>query len=208
MAKKSFLQRVGVLQSEEETTQPISATVNATVNPIAQQTIANMSGIPDEKFVTLLWEAITQHNISGQDYFEFKQAIDAMASLSIDEKSKFLTTFTIFSAQGCKKETLLSSIDTYINVIKKEQANFMAEFDSQLKEKVKDKQIQIEAAKKKVEELNKEIMDVNNFILTSSQEAQQEELKLQMTSANFNKSAEKVLAALEADKNKLITYIS
>ena len=76
-----------------------------------------------------------------------------------------------------------------------------------MSEKVRDKQAQVEAAKKKVEELNQQIIEQNNFILTTSTETQQEELQLQMKSANFNQSAEKVLSALESDKNKINTYI-
>jgi hypothetical protein len=174
---------------------------------ITQQTVANMAGIADDKFVEMLWSVISQNNIPGQDYFEFKQALDAMASLPIDEKNKFLTTFMIFNSQGCKKETLLSSLERYESLIKKEQANFAAEFESQRGEKVNSKLTKIEEAKRKVEELNKQITEANTFILTASSEAQQEEMKLQMTNANFNKSAEKVLSLLESDKEKINNYI-
>jgi len=174
---------------------------------VSQQTASNLAGVADDKFVTILWQAISDNNIPGQDYFEFKQAIDQMANIPIDEKTKFITTFAVFSGQGCKKEALISSIDTYVNIIKKEQANFASEMESQLSEKVRGKQGQIEEAKKKVEELNKQIMEANNFIVTASQEAQQEELKIQMTNANFNQSAERVLTALTGDKNKINMYL-
>jgi hypothetical protein len=174
---------------------------------VTQEAVSNMAGVADEKFVEMLWSVISQNNLPGQDYFEFKQAIDAMASLPIDEKSKFLTTFTIFQSQGCKKETLLSSLDKYMKIIQKEQVSFASEFESQRNEKVNSKLAQVEEAKKKVEELNKQIMEANNFILTASQEAQQEEMKLQMTNANFNKSAEKVLGVLQSDKEKINIYL-
>jgi hypothetical protein len=183
-------------------TEPVS---QFTVTP---QSVTNMAGVADEKFVQMLWSVIEQYNIPGQDYFEFKQAIDAMAALPIDEKSKFLTTFTIFNSQGCKKESLLLSLEKYMKVIQKEISSFAAEFEAQRNEKVNAKLAQIEEAKRKVEELNKQILEANNFILTASQEAQQEEMKLQMTSANFNKSAEKVLSVLESDKEKINNYIA
>lgn len=175
---------------------------------VTQQTVANMAGVADEKFVEMLWSVISQNNMPGQDYFEFKQAVDAMAALPIDEKSKFLTTFTIFQSQGCKKDVLLASIDKYTNIIEREKASFTAEFQSQRNDKVNSKLAQVEEAKKKVELLNKQIMEANNFILTTSQEAQQEEMKLQMTSANFNKSVEKVLATFQSDKDKINNYIA
>ena len=177
------------------------------IQPVTQQTAASMAGIPDEKFVEMLWAVISQNNIPGQDYIEFKQAVDSMASLPIDEKSKFLTTFSIFQSQGCKKETLISSIDKYVNMIKGEQASFMSEFEAQRNIKVTSKLAQVEEAKRKVEQLTKEISDANAFVLTASQEAQQEEMQLNITAANFNTSVDRVLAAFESDKNKINTYI-
>ena len=174
---------------------------------VTQESVSNMAGVADEKFVEMLWSVVSQNNFPGQDYFEFKQAIDSMSSLPIDEKSKFLTTFTIFQSQGCKKETLLSSLDKYMKIIQREQASFASEFESQRNEKVNSKLTQVEEAKKKVAELNNQIIEANNFILTASQEAQQEEMKLQMTNANFNKSAEKVLGALQSDKEKINNYL-
>lgn len=184
------------------------AVLPITPQPISRDAISNMSGVADEKFVEMLWSVISQNNIPGQDYFEFKQAVDAMAALPIDERSKFLTTFTIFQSQGCKKDILLSSIDKYMALIEKEKASFDAEFQSQRDAKVNSKLSQVEEAKRKVEELNKQIMEANNFILAASQEAQQEEMKLQMTSANFNKSVEKVLSMFQSDKDKINNYIA
>lgn len=196
--------------AEKEAKKAAKMMATSTVAPqyvVNQQSIANMAGVADEKFVQMLWDVITQNNIPGQDYFEFKQAIDAMAALPIDEKSKFLTTFTIFQSQGCKKDALLSSIDKYIKIIQKEQANFNAEFESQKNENVNSKRAQIEEAKRKLDELNKQIIETNNFILSASQEVQQKEMELQMTSANFTKSTEKVLSTLESDKEKITNYI-
>jgi cob(I)alamin adenosyltransferase len=201
----------GIFIKDDGDTKPEKPAKTATpVPPIistVQQTASNLAGVADDKFVTILWQAIADNNIPGPDYFEFKQIVDSMVALAIDEKTKFITTYMGFKAQGCTKETLLSSIDSYIKVIKNEQSNFATQMESQLNEKVRGKQAQIEESKKKVEELNKQIMEANNFILTASQEAQQEELKIQMTGANFNQSAERVLSALESDKNKINTYL-
>jgi len=180
------------------------------VPTMTQQTVAGMSGIVgvvDEKFLEMLWSVISQNNIPGQDYFEFKQAVDSMASLPIDERSKFLTTFSIFQSQGCKKDTLLSSVNQYMGVIKSELASFNSEFASQREQKVASKLRSVEEAKQKVADLNTKIVELNNFILTETQTANQEEMQLKMTAGNFEKSADKVLEILESDKQKINQYI-
>lgn len=175
--------------------------------PVTSQMVSNMTGVADEKFVEMLMGVIAQNNIPGQDYFEFKQTIDAMASLSIDERTKFLTIFTTFNLQGCTKETLLTSIDKYISVVNAEHANFNAELQSQRESTVTSKINEIENAKKKLEALNKEIVEANTFIMTASQEVQNAEIKLQMTEGNFKRSVEKVIGLLTSDKDKINAYI-
>ncbi|MFA5153275.1 MAG: hypothetical protein WC554_11995 [Clostridia bacterium] len=174
---------------------------------ITSQIVSNLTGVADEKFVEMLMDVIAKNNIPGQDYFEFKQTLDAMNSLPGDEKTKFLTIYTMFQLQGCKKETLLSSIDKYVSVVKAEEVNFDIELESQKNISVTTPLAQIEEARKKLDELNKQISELNTFIITSSQEVQNSELKLQMTETNFKKSIEKVVGLLLADKDKINSYI-
>lgn len=186
-------------------------TSEATQIPIVSQQdvvgMAGISGVVDDKFLDMLWSVIEQNNMPGQDYFEFKQAIESMSSLPIDERNKFLTTFTIFQSQGCKKESLTTSVDNYINVIKSELSNFNSEFENQKHQKVTSRLEKVEETKKKVQRLNEEIVELNNFILSETQAAQQEEMSLRMTANNFETSAQKIISVLESDKNKINTYI-
>lgn len=211
--KKSFAQRMGIIKSDAEVDGKQNKTnvKSDTKTPVSVPTsFLNQSaaaGVPDEKFVQLLMKVIADNNIPGLDYFEFKQAIDAMNSAQIDEKTKYMTTFIVYAQQGCSKELLLSSVDKYMSVIKNEVTQFDNELRSQREEKVQSKLAQVEEARKKVADLTKAITDANNFILKASQEAQQENLNLQMVEANFKKSAERVLGMLEGDKGKINNYI-
>jgi hypothetical protein len=130
-----------------------------------------------------------------------------MGAAQIDEKTKFMTTFIVYAQQGCKKEVLLSSLDKYMSVIRNEVSQFDSELKVQRQEKVQSKLTQVEEAKKKVADLTREIADANNLILKASQEAQQENLNLQIVEANFKKSAERVLGMLQGDKDKINNYI-
>ena len=170
-------------------------------------TVSSMTGVADEKFVEMLKGVIADNNIPGQDYFEFKQSLDALASLPLDERTKFITIYTTFKLQGCEKNTLMSSIDKYISIVQSEEKNFNAELASQRGANVTGKTAQVEEAKKKLEALNKEIAETNTFIITASQEIQNAELKLQMTENSFKKSVEKVVAMLQDDKDKINSYI-
>lgn len=165
------------------------------------------SGVPDEKFVTMLESVIADNNISGLDYFEFKKIIEKMKSLPMDEATKFISAFSTFEVQGITKESLLSSIDTYVSLINKEQDTFDTEMKVSYTEKVENKRKEVEKAQQQIAELNNKIVELNSFIMTTTQETQQEEMKLRMADANFQQSAQRVISAMESDKQKLINYI-
>ena len=179
------------------------------IQPIIPTThsVSNMTGVADEKFVEMLKGVIADNNIPGQDYFEYKQSLDALASLPLDERTKFITVYATFKLQGCTKDVLTSSIDKYISLVQNEEKNFNAELASQRNSNVTGKTAQIQDAQKKLEDLNKQIAETNTFIITASQEVQNAELKLQMTENSFKKSVEKVVGMLQADKDKINSYI-
>jgi len=176
-----------------------SSTTNTTITPT--------TGVPDDKFISMLEAVISDNNLPGLDYYEFKKAIDKMSNLPMDEKTKFLSTYSIYESQGATKEILLSSIDTYIGLINKEQESFDAEMAAQYKEKVENRKLEIEKNQKEIVELNNKIIELNNANMTASQESQQEDMKLKMTDANFKQSINTVISTLKSDKEKLTNYI-
>lgn len=171
------------------------------------QVVSNMTGVADEKFVEMLKKVIADNNIPGQDYFEFKQSIDALANIPLDERTKFITVYATFQLQGCKKDVLLSSIEKYVSIVQNEETNFNNELANQRNLNVTSKTTQVQDAQKKLNELNKQIAETNTFIITASQEIQNTELKLQMTENSFKKSVEKVVGMLTSDKDKINSYI-
>lgn len=188
---------------------PVEISKPQPIQPVyaSTQMVTNMTGVADEKFVDMLKKVIEDNNIPGQDYFEYKQSLDALASLPLDERTKFITIYATFKLQGCTKDVLLSSIDKYILVVQNEETNFNTQLSEERNANVTSKTGQIEDAKTKLEELNKQIAETNTFIITASQEVQNAELKLQMTENSFKKSVEKVVGMLQADKDKINVYI-
>jgi len=170
-------------------------------------TYPQINGVPDDKFINMLKKVISDQNMSGVDYFEFKQGLDNMSNLPIDETTKFVTVYSILSGQGCSKETLLKSIDNYVNVINNEHETFKAEMTTTFKEKVENPKSKIEDAQKKIIEMSDKIKELNDFIISTTQEVQQEEMKLRLAEANFKQSVEKVTSDLTSDKEKITNYI-
>jgi hypothetical protein len=175
------------------------------VQPVSSTTV---QGVADTKFIDLLEGIIEQNNQPGQDYFEFKQAVENMNSLPMDERTKFQTVYSVLSLQGCKKDLLIASLDKYIQIIQGEKNSFDAEMKSEHTAKVQSKLAKAEESKKELDAITKRLTELNNSILSLSQEAQAEEMKIRATEANFKASADVIISEMIGDKDKINNFIA
>jgi hypothetical protein len=181
---------------------------NVSSTQVHAKPIVTSQGVSDEKFIDMLEGLIEQASSTEKHgYFNFKKAIEGMKSLNLDEKTKFQTVFTVLSQQGCKKEMLLSTADSYIKLVEDEKKSFNNELQVQRKEKVQNKIDQIDLAKKEVENLTKKLSEMNANIIELSQSAQTEELKLKTIEANFKESADNIISQISIDKEKINNFI-
>jgi hypothetical protein len=168
----------------------------------------NVQGVIDNKFVDQLTTLIEQNNIPGQDYFEFKQAIENMKSMAgMSDSQKFQTIYAVLSLQGCTKTVLLTSLDKYVSIIQGEKITFNKEMENQYQAKVTAKLGEAESAKKEMEALTKRMGDLNTKILNVTQEAGAEEMKIRATEANFMASADIIINEMMSDKQKINEYL-
>ena len=168
----------------------------------------SLSGAVDNSFIDQLTATIEQNKLPGQNYFDFKQAIENMKSIgSMSDEQKFQTVYAVLSLQKCTKEILLSSLEKYILIIQGEKANFDKEMENQYQLKVGTKLAKVEDAKKELESLNKRMADLNAIITNGTQDAGAEEFKLRTAEANFKASADLIVNEMLSDKEKINKYI-
>lgn len=211
MTKKGFLTGLIFKEGEPNSNDVQSSEGGKTgpqVNPVQNFTSTQaVQGVVDNKFIEVLTQIIEENNQPGQDYFEFKQAIENMKSMAMNDQQKFQTVFTVLGLQGCTKEILLSSITNYIQLIQGEKTAFDQEMDIQFKTKVKDKLTEIENSKNELEQISKRMTELNSKILTLQQDAGAEEMKIRATEANFQASADVIINEMLGDKEKINNFL-
>lgn len=214
MSKQGFLRGLIIKDDEpaDSTTKTAKSSSVVQSNPQVNSvqsftTTQTVQGVVDNKFVEVLTAVIEENNQPGQDYFEFKQAIENMKSLAMNPQQKFQTVFSVLGLQGCTKAGLLSSLDNYIQLIQREKATFDKEMDAQFESKVNAKLAQIENSKKELEQMSKRMTELNNIILNLQQEAGAEEMKLRATEANFQASADVIINEMLGDKQQINDYL-
>ena len=214
--KNGFLKGLIFKEGDEPQTdskrKPIEGGKNASspnVDPVQNfSTTQSVMGVVDNKFVETLTAVIEQNNVPGQDYFEFKQAIENMKTLSMTDQQKFQTVFSVLGLQGCTKQVLLTSLEKYIQLIQVEKTNFDNEMQSQYDSRVSGKLAEAERAKEELESIRKRMSELNTIILNSQQEAGAEEMKLRATEANFQASADVIINEMLGDKQKINSYLT
>lgn len=209
MSKKSFLNLIlkDSNPTTEQSPQNNGTNVQQTTQPVSTLPNLTVQGVADNKFIEILEKVIESSNLPGQDYFEFKQAVQNMNGIISDEKTKFVTTFIVFKQQGCEKIKLIESADHYIEVIKNEKDKFNKELTVAFEKNVTTKLKQVDENKKKLEELAKQITEINTTNLQLSQEAQQAEMEIRTKEANFMASADIITSQIISDKEKINQYL-
>lgn len=169
----------------------------------------------NEEMVELLSSAIEAANLDGFDYIEFRNSLAAMASAPMPEKQKFQAVFATASTMGLTKQKLVDAIDHYQGVI----SNKKTEFDShvegmkaqevtareQLKEK---KEQEIAALSEQIQQAQAAIAERQQEILNISNEINEQNLRIQQTSASFEATYNFVSGKLEEDKGKIQSYLA
>jgi hypothetical protein len=193
-----------------------SATASNAAIPVEQRPVSETtaSGELDEAILEKLLKAFEDNNQPGFDYFEFRQSLKAMAHIPLDEATKYQTVFATASAMGITQEKLLSSIQFYQKVLKKEEDTFQKATDDQRQRAVESKKAEQEALRKSIAEKSELIQKLSSEIhqhqktleelLQSVTEAEQ---RINTTQAKFQATLQFVGRQLDDDIVKLKTYI-
>jgi hypothetical protein len=215
--KKGFL--TGLIFKDDGTSEPdpkvgtstsvFKGAAKVQVTPVQNVSSSqSVQGTADNNFIDQLTATIEQNKLPGQNYFDFKQAIENMKSIgSMSDEQKFQTVYAVLSLQKCTKEVLLSSLEKYILIIQGEKANFDKEMENQYQVKVGSKLAKVDDAKKELESLNKRMADLNAIISNGTQDASAEEVKLRTAEANFKASADLIVNEMLCDKEKINHFI-
>ena len=195
-----------------------STTTDATENehkPIteAAKTDSPVSASPDKLDQTILeslLKAMTDHNLPGEDYLEFIDALKAMQNIPLDDAMKIQTVMAALSTKGLTVSKIRESADYYKKTLANEQNQFLAELNSQIEKGIKTKQKTIESFKESIKlkseqiaALTKEINEIQQNISSTEVLIKASETKIKAAQDNFNKVYNFVVNQINENVSKL-----
>lgn len=198
---------------EEKSTQPENKPDNqANKNvppPIKQQNtpppIPTDASI-DQRIFDSLQMALSNSNMEGYDYMEFKNAIQSLAGIIPDEAMRFKSAFATVAPMGVTVQKLMESAKYYKNVLLQEQDKFNQALSNQIDTSVGAKQKQSDDLKVMMQKKTEEIQRLTQEIEAHQQEIGQLEaqigevvLKLEATKNNFDYTLHTVVNQMDTD---------
>ena len=164
------------------------------------------TGSSNEKFKQYFSTLFQEANLPGPDYFEFTKMVEAMKAVP-DEQQRFNGAFAGLSIQGLNKEKLISSANEYLKILDADSKNFNATIEAAINDKVHSKKTALDEKGKRIQDLTREISDLNNQMQLLNAEIKENEEKIKNSSGGYLTEMENFKSTIVADISKINKYI-
>lgn len=211
------LKSLFIVTDETNKTETTDNTTNqqTTNDSTSQQVVTNTTGgQADNSIIETLFKAMSENNVQGFDYFEYKQSLKTLLGM-LDEPTAFKSAYATAATMDLTKQKLIDSANFYIKVLDKEKEKFTQAVDAQVAANIKGKESEIEQAKNQINEKSEMIRKLTDEISALQQKMNeiqshiiQATQKIQATSANFEASYQKIASDIKADVEKINQHIN
>lgn len=164
----------------------------------------------DERSLKSLTNALESANLPGFDYLEFKQSVNALQEMGMDDKTAFKSAFAAATTMGLSKEKLIESAKHYTKVLATEMEQFDKACKSQIEQKVNSKKGEVEALKGKIAEYEAKIAQLQERIKKSQATIDEADNniqaamdKIQSTKDSFDHTFKSVLNQITVDMEEI-----
>ena len=202
---------------EESPKKPSSGQVKNIEDPVPERgdEILVGDGKVSSKFVDILLQAMSNNNLEGIDYLEYRNSLDSLREMEMDELTRFQSAFAMARTMGATPEVLINSTKHYKDVLGNERRKFQEALEKHRQLQIQKREKKIEELKREVEELTQQIDELNaridkhektiNLIRDQKAEA---ETRMVDTKKNFEASYQFVLERINDDLEKMKKYLT
>ena len=162
----------------------------------------------NEQMVNIILSTLKDNHEDGMDYLKFKQSIQNLMNMNMDETTSIKSAYATASTMGLSKDSLSKSINNYLNIINKERDKFIETLKKQVdhnieqpKSEINEINEKIKANEVKMASLAKENELLTNKITTVNDEIQKAEVKIENRRSEFLSVYEAFVKNLNDDKS-------
>ncbi|MEO7175164.1 MAG: hypothetical protein ABIV51_04940 [Saprospiraceae bacterium] len=184
------------------------------VSTASNHTVSGITPQLSEKFTNVLLEALDTNNQPGLDYLEFKQSVQSLSKMNMDDQTRFVSAFTMAHSMGATPEKLIQSAEFYVGILKEEEKRFSEVLVKQnqvqignrenelkqLEQLVKDKHTQLE-------KLQTEIAQHQEQMSKNREQMSEAAQRLEQTRQDFLASFELINGQIKQDLQNMKAYL-
>jgi uncharacterized protein (DUF3084 family) len=219
-----FLKKLkGIFIIEEESAAPKTPATQAPA-PAAAPTVAappppvyrpaTPHGAVNDRFTEILFNALEKNNQPGFDYFEFRQALQNLANMPLDEPTRFQSAYAMARTMNIDVARLAESARFYLGVLHNEQVKFNEAHAQQRARLIGNREAEVQnleaAIRQKTEQINQLTLQIEEHRRQSGQirqEIGESTTKIETTKADFEATFAAVTAQIQSDMQKMATYL-
>ena len=174
-----------------------------------------ISGSANPKFLDILLGAVEKNNMDGFDYLEFKQSLQNLGDISMDERTKYSSAMAMAKTMGASVQNINDSANHYLNILKEEEDKFKKALAGQQQKINTDRTTgldgitkEITIKKDEIERLKKEISGLEQKKETMVKNIDASAAKIQETNDHFSHAYSLIVQQIIDDIKKLNQYTS
>ena len=167
-----------------------------------------------DKFMNILLGAMDKNNLDGFDYLEYKQSLQSLQNMDMDESTRYQSAFAMAKTMGATPANLLETANHYLTVLKSEEQKFGQALVNQKDKQIGDRRQRMEKLdqtvaqkRQQIEQLNKEIEQHIQESAKIKDQITDATVKVENTKNNFVVTYQLLTGQIEEDIRKMQTYL-
>lgn len=198
----------------KKTQQPVAEETATPVKQTNLPPVGNLDGEVQDRFLQVLFKAMEDANLEGFDYMEFRQSLQSLENVPMDEATRYKSAFAMAQTLGATPQNLLDSGTHYLKILKAEEDKFEGALQNQkslqIGTKVEERQrIAAEIAEKEsqIRRLQEEIQALEKRDMELEGEVEEAGKKVFKTKEDFHASYAFVVAQIQKDLDNMQRYL-
>ena len=173
------------------------------------------SGPLDQRSANMIINTLEKNNLPGFDYLEYKQSLEGLSKMNMDEATAFQSAFVTASTLGLTKEKLKETAKHYIKIVGQEKQKFDQAAQNQMNKGIASKRAEVEKLEaamnqkyERIKKLKAEIDAHQQKVEKLRTELNGAEEKINAMKQSFTTVYQEITDHIQCDIQKIDDYIS
>ena len=171
-------------------------------------------GKVSDKFLNILLGAMDKNNLDGFDYLEFKQSLQSLDQLSMDEPTKYRSAFAMAQTMGANASNLIKTAQHYLNILAEEEKKFEQALVNQRNLQITEKEQKLKTYNQaiadktaQIQKLTEEISLIRKNMDGMTADLQEAQFKLESTKNDFLITYQSLVDHIRQDIENMNQYL-